>query len=91
MSAEKGGNVQYIYMATIKEAVNGHINSYDLGIYDSYVLAKNEVTEYITRKYINGTLSGRVLIPAVAKYMMNGGLIDEWCAKELYSNDNTRG
>lgn len=79
--------MQYIYMATIKEAVNGHINSYDLGIYDSYVSAKNEVTEYITRQYINGTLSGRILIPAVSKYIMNGGLVDEWAAKELYDED----
>lgn len=76
-----------VYMATIKEVTVDNINSYDLGIYDSYVSAKNTVTEYIARQYIDGRLSGRILIPTVAKYVMNGGLVDEWAAKELYDEE----
>ena len=76
-----------MYIAIIAEVIDGHVHNYDLGIYDSYIKAKAEVTEYVTRQYVYGVLRNRVLIPTVAKYVINGGLVDEWSAKDLYNND----
>lgn len=82
--------MSYVYVAVIIEVFDKYTHNFDLGIYDSYSKAKNEVTEYIARKYINGTLGDKCLIPSVAKYEFNGGIVDEWVAKDLYDNNGER-